>query len=149
VDLRCYEKRRHGKDQKQRRSTLVALIVTLRSATKKNREFLAILSFITAVINSELQYIGVQVAEFVGEKTNVGFWIGKIKALGKKLHASCKLKVCDICERFAIQRAQEIMSGMRQSELEYLHKPPLYRPKPIANKAAYFLSLTKKHVGEN
>jgi hypothetical protein len=77
------------------------------------------------MINSELQYIGVQIAEFVGEKTNVGLWIGVVKRIGKS-------------------RAFEILSTMKQNEDEYLHKPPLYRPKSIANKAAYFLSLTKK-----
>jgi len=35
------------------------------------------------MINSELQFVAVEVAEFVGEPKKVGFWIGIVKRIGK------------------------------------------------------------------
>jgi hypothetical protein len=35
------------------------------------------------VINSELQFVACEIAEFVGEPKKVGFWIGIVKRIGK------------------------------------------------------------------
>ena len=72
------------------------------------------------MINSELQFVACEIAEFVGEPNKVGFWIGQIKKIGK-------------------QRAYEILSEIRQKEQGYLYLPVDKRPPPIKNRPAYFL----------
>ena len=71
-------------------------------------------------INSELQLLACDVAEFVGEPEKVGYWIGQIKRMGK-------------------QRAYTILSEMKQREREFLYIPADKRPAPIKNKPAYFI----------
>jgi hypothetical protein len=70
-------------------------------------------------INSELQLVACDIAEFVGEPDKVGFWIGQVKKIGK-------------------QRAYQILSEMKQKESGELFLPP-ERRKPIKSRAAYFI----------
>ena len=68
-------------------------------------------------INSELQFVAYEIAEFVGEPKKVGFWIGIVKRIGKS-------------------RAYEIMSTMKDFDRREGSK--------IKSRAAYFLGLAKK-----
>jgi hypothetical protein len=72
------------------------------------------------MINSELQFVAVEIAEFVGEPKKVGFWIGIVKSIGKS-------------------KAYQIMSEMKQREAEYLYLPPERRPPPVKSKAKLFI----------
>lgn len=70
------------------------------------------------MINSKLQFTASEIAEFVGEPEKMGLWIGVVKRIGSN-------------------RAYEIMSTMKQMDIDH-------RAAPIKSRAAYYLSLAKK-----